>query len=125
MLRINLPQFLTFFFGLAVIVSASVFNVLHDRETVQSFPPFVKTIYELVGKSGVTMFLATIGLAILLLGFAVPHPRWRRIPKPRLENATALPTLRPPRDFSRKAPVAGGVELKTQKYLHEWQGRSS
>jgi len=112
----GLPQFLTFCFGLAVIVSASVFNVLHDHGTEKSFPPFVRTVYELVGKSGVTMFLATIGLAILLLGFAVPHPRWRRKTVPQLENATRLPTLRLPRDTRRSVPE-GGIELQTRKYL--------
>ena len=118
-----------FYVGMGMILSVTVLNVAHDRLEglgAKSLPGFLRDMYELSGKSGVTLTFVTIGLSIILLGFALPRRERKSSSPTRAVAATAVPLFTAPTEDGQEEPeVAGGkVVLKTRKFLSPNSGLS-
>jgi hypothetical protein len=119
-----------FYIGMGMILSASVLNVAHDRLEglgARSLPGFLADMYELSGKSGVTITFVTIGLSIILLGFALPRRNQKSSSAKRTGavTPTAVPLFTSTEDGEEGPEVAGGkVVLRTRKFLSPNSGLS-
>lgn len=123
-----------FFIGMGMIVSVTVLNVAHDRLSgvgANSLPGFLSDMYEMSGKSGVTVTFVTIGLSIILLGFALPRRREQRSSTAVKAAASTTESSESPlftattEEGEGEPTVSGGkMVLKTRKYLSPNSGLS-
>jgi hypothetical protein len=109
--------------GLALIVSATVLNLAHDRMSpreVEALPLFLSDLYDMAGKLGVTLLLVGTGLSLILLGLALRCDTllFSRAPvrtEPEPEGVYFYTA-----DDQPESAVGpnGGLVLQTRKYLH-------
>jgi hypothetical protein len=117
----------SFLVGLALIVLATVHNVGFDGMSQAerlTLPSFLADTYERTGKTGVTMFLVSLGMMIILTGFVIRYLCGRSL---RRGGWVAPDHLAPNPAWggsNQSSTSLGRVELATQKYL-EWDQHSS
>jgi hypothetical protein len=114
--------------GLALIVSATILNLAHDRMTpseIDALPLFLSDLYDFAGKLGVTLLFVGAGLVLIILGLAMRCDRLLYSRGPRAETeveAEAVYFYTP--DEQPDAAPGGGLVLQTRKYLRPKRSRS-
>lgn len=114
----RLPGLGMFCCGMSVIVAATVLNVAHDRLSgngLEALPPFLANMYDMSGKSRVTLALVTAGLSIILMGSALQ--RTRRTQRRTANSLAGQPYFSPSDEAEPGVSNSGAVVLRTWKYL--------
>jgi hypothetical protein len=115
----------TFWIGMGFILAAPVMNLAYDRmsktriqgDGSEMLPEFLATLYNMGGKTGVTILLSSIGVTILILG-----QLWQQLRSVKTSCSSRSSVPQALRDKSadepaEAAPAPGHMSLKTGKYF--------
>jgi hypothetical protein len=107
--------------GMSIIIAATVLNIAYDRLSSQGLAtvaPFLASMYDGSGKSGVTSVLVAAGLSLILLSFVAQRNRWTSRPSSDLANMRSVMPYSPAAGpSSPEVSPSGTFILKTSRYL--------
>lgn len=106
--------------GMSIIVAATVLNIAYDRLSsrgLATVAPFLASMYDDSGKTGVTSVLVAAGLSLILLNFVAQ--RNLRMPRSSsdLANTRSVMPYSPASPSGPEVSPSGTFILKTRRYL--------